>query len=534
MNLIKKKDRLLLCAAVFLGGINAFLSAFISVLLQQIIDAATTKDLQGFKRLFIAALLYLAVLGLIGFVEAYCGKLLIRNICQHLRDDIFHGVMRMSPESYNSNNTAGYLSALINDVKLIEENYLLPLLMSSQMVVLFLTTLGILFYLSPVVTIVLLVFLVLMFLVPALLGRQMQKKQDSYSEKLAEFTAKTKDFLNGYEVIRGYSISACILRKFSIVNQETAEKKFAADRLLAVNECFSDILSALSVLVIVFIAAWLMLKGQITMGTLLALIQLSGTFVTPVVMLMQNIPKITSMKPVIEHLTELSQTLSPQKDLPAPTQTFRQELTCSNVSFAYTEGQDILKNLSFTIKAGQKYALLGESGSGKSTLIKLLTGYTRNFRGEILYDGISVREMSQPEINRLVAVIHQNVFLFDTDIYDNICLGDTFAEDELNQALDNSGVTPFLDSLTNGIHTQVGENGQNLSGGQRQRISVARALIRRTPIIILDEGTSAVDKETACEIERRLLHQKNLTVITITHHMDEKLLPYYNGTLSVS
>lgn len=535
MNLIKKKDRLLLCAAVFLGGINAFLSAFISILLQQIIDAATTKDLQGFKRLFIAALIYLAVLGLIGFVEAYCGKLLIRNISQHLRDDIFHGVMRMSPESYNSINTADYLSALINDVKLIEENYLLPLLMSSQMVVLFLTTLGVLLYLSPVVTVVLLVFLILMFLVPALLGRQMQKKQDAYSEKLAEFTAKAKDFLNGYEIIRGYSISSYILRKFSTVNKDTAAKKFAADRLLAVNECFSDILSALSVLVIVFLAAWLMLKGEITMGTLLALIQLSGTFVTPVVMLMQSIPKIASMKPVIERLTELSNIQLPPCDgQTRQSHTFSRELTCSQLSFGYTEGQDVLKNLTFTIKAGEKYALLGESGSGKSTLIKLLTGYTHNFRGDILYDGMSIREMSQSEINQLVAVIHQNVFLFDTDIYDNICLGDHFSESMLNQALENSGVTQFLDSLTDGIHTQVGENGQNLSGGQRQRIAVARALIRRTPILILDEGTSAVDQETAHEIEGKLLCQKELTVITITHHMDQKLLPFYDGTLSVS
>ncbi len=192
MSLFKKKDRVLLAGAVLIGGINAALAAFISILLQQIIDVATQKDLSGFSNLFIIMLIYLAALGIMGFLEAFLGKLLLRNVSRHLRDDIFRGVITKEPVAYTSRNTADYLSALVNDVKLVEENYLTPLMLCSQMVVLFLTTLGILFYLSPVITGILLVFLVLMFLIPALLGKQMQKRQDAYSEKLAEFTQKPK------------------------------------------------------------------------------------------------------------------------------------------------------------------------------------------------------------------------------------------------------------------------------------------------------------------------------------------------------
>lgn len=533
MKLFKKKDRLLLAGAVVLGGINAALSAFLSILLQKIIDVAVTGDLTGFHRLIPIMLAYLCFLGVLGFLEAYCGKLLLRSVSKHLRSGIFQGVMTLSPSSYFSKNTADYLSALVNDVKLVEENFLTPLLLCSQMAVLFLTTLGILFYFSPLVTLILLFSLILMFLIPALLGKKMQKRQDAYSEQLSVFTTKAKDFLNGYEVIRGYAMLPYIHGKFAQVNEDTARKKFSADSLLAVNESFSDILSSFSVIAIVFVSAYLMLEGQITMGTLLALIQLSSTFITPVVLLMQNIPKVSSMKPVLERLSDLSANSPSSKGggkmLPGgQTPAFCHSLTCHDVCFGYHEDQPVLCGVCLQLNPGGKYALLGPSGSGKSTLIKLLTGYFSEFQGEICFDGISIRDISLSGLNGLVSVIHQNVFLFDSDIRENICLGEKFPEAELAKALESSGVTRFLPSLEKGLDTLVGENGQNLSGGQKQRIAVARALIRHTPILVIDEGTSAVDQQTACEIEEHLLRQENLTVLTITHHMKDSLVPFYD------
>lgn len=535
MKLYKRKDRLLLFGAMILGGLSAALSAFISILLQRIIDAASSKDMNAFLNLIAFTLLYLTVLGIIGYLEAYCTKLIIKNVTKHLRADIFAGVMSQAPSEYTSRNTADYLSALINDVKMVEENHLVPLMLSSQMIIMFLTTLGILFYLSPIVTAILFFFLILMFLVPSLLGRHMQKRQDACSEKLSEFTAKAKDFLNGYEVIRSYSMLPYILRKYAQSNEETADKKFAADKLLAANECISDLLSILSVIAIVFTSSYLMLTGNITIGTLMALIQLSSTFVAPVVMLMQNVPKITGIKPVLERLEGLSSThasspggiIFPCNPLSDPPR-FHRDLICTNLTFGYSSDRPVLKNLQIQIEAHGKYALLGESGCGKSTFIKLLTGYTTAFDGDILYDGISIKNLSQEHLNRLTAVIHQNVFLFDTDIYENICLGETLTRQQLDQAVQESGISQFLTTLDHGLHTQVGENGRNLSGGQRQRIAVARALIRRTPILVIDEGTSAVDLKTAHEIEKNLLSQKSLTILTITHHLDESLIQYYD------
>ena len=441
MKLYKTKDRLLLGGTSLFGGLSSLLVAFASILMQQVIDVAVAGDVKGFYRVLAVMLVYLAALGGISLLEAIMGKILIRNVTRHLRDRIFKGVMKQKPVRFSSRNTADYLSALVNDVKLVEENYLLPLLLCFQMIVLFLATLGILFYLSPLVTVILLGFLVLLFAVPALMGRKLQERQDAYSEQLSVFTAAAKDFLNGYEVIRGYSAFRCIFGRYLKVNKETAEKKFASDRLMAVNESFSDILSSLITIVIVFVAAWQMMRGTVTMGTLLALIQLSGTFVIPVVMILQNFPKIQGIRPVMEHLgewmeyeeEEAGETIDRPENSGIPGQ--KRGICCSDLTFAYTEKQPVLEHENMLFEAGKKYAVTGRNGCGKSTLIKLLTGYSGDFEGQIYIDGISVKEMTQQEINRRIAVIHQNVFLFDTDIKDNICLGEDYTEEEIQAAL---------------------------------------------------------------------------------------------------
>ena len=488
MSIFEGKDKRMLALAMALGVVNSVASAFVAILLQLILAA-------------------------LSFAESLCGKVLLRGVTKNLRARVFRGIMRRRPQAFYEKDSAAYLSAVVNDVKIIEENMLVPLLDASSMVALFLATLGILVYLSPLVTGILLVFLLLLFLLPALLGKALERRQTVYSEKLARFTAVANELFGGYAVIRNFAAGPYAL--------------------VAVNEMTAAMISLASNIVVVMVAAWLVMRGAITVGTLLALIQLSATFSTPVLLILQNLPKIQGARSVLKKLADFAENEEAWEENRACGATFDEKLTVSDLRFCYTPEQKILKGVDLTLCKGGKIALVGTSGSGKSTLIQLLCGYSAEYTGSIAYDGREVRELGRNDFSRLIALMPQNVTLFDVSLRENITLGAQIAEDFLQEILVRSGVEEFLPALEDGLETHVGENGSRLSGGQRQRVALARALVRRAPILILDEGTSAVDQRTALAIERDLLEDPALTLLVITHHLSDELAAHYDAVLEM-
>ena len=207
---------------------------------------------------------------------------------------------------------------------------------------------------------------------------------------------------------------------------------------------------------------------------------------------------------------------------------FKKEIELKDITFAYNEDRNALDGLSVRFEKDKKYAIVGRSGSGKTTLLKLLLGYYDDFYGEISFDGHNYDKLDKNSINNQMSIIHQNVYMFDKTLKENIILGKDFRGKVLEKALEDSGVSEFLTALPKGVDSEMGENGNNLSGGQKQRVAIARSLIQNTPILLLDEGTSALDSKTAFEIEDTLLNIEDLTVITVTHKLIDSILKRYD------
>jgi ABC-type multidrug transport system fused ATPase/permease subunit len=502
-------------------------AVFLAKLLQKVIDVAISGNMSGFQRMLSISFGYIVILGMISYLYSLCSKRLIRNLTKILRKKAFSGILKRNMHDYSSVNTADYISAFTNDVKLIEENYIVPSLMVLQYAVMFLVTLILLFEISPLIAMCLLGCMVVMFVFPGFMGQSLQSRQESLSKQLAVFTSRLKDFFSGFEVIKAFQITNHIKKEFENENNNAVNVKYQTDKLFALNESISEILAYCTQFSGLFIGAYLIIQGKITAGTLVALIQLSATFVSPVMMILQNVPKIKSIVPVIKRLEELAD-YTDTSFVGTQDPTFDEKIETRKLSFSYDGDRQILHDVDLTLEKGKKYAIVGKSGCGKTTLIKLLTGYYSTYTGEISYDGSNLRDMKIEKIQSVASVIHQNIYMFDDSIQQNICLYDTPEEEDMEEVLQTSGISKFLDHMPNGISSMVGENGSCLSGGQRQRIAVARALIRHKPILVLDEGTSAVDMQTAYDIESRLLAIGNLTLLTITHNLSADLLGQYD------
>lgn len=533
------KQKRLLAVTILFGTIFSVGSTFIAFILKDVIDVAISKDRNQFISIVLQATIYVAILGVCYWLYATWSKKFICRVTKMLREDTFGGIFKKNISDFRMVNSADYLSVLTNDVKNVEENYFVPLLLCLQNMIVFITSVAVMLYLSPLVMLCLFTAMLLLLVLPSLFQKTIQNRQNRFSKTQSGFTMAIKDFLSGFEVIRSYRMNDYIVKAFDEKNSTVYTAKYALDKIISAVEALSTILGVIVQCSVLFVSAYLIMTGKITAGVLVGLVQVSGTIVAPIQALSENIPKIQGSKPIIERLNNFvnyhdntfTGTICPS---------FQTDITIKGLQFGYQQEQKIIKDINFSFQKGKKYTIIGKSGCGKTTLINLLSGYYATFGGEILYDGVDIRKLDIEKLNEMSSVIHQNVYMFDESILNNICLYKQITPAALQKALDMSGVTMFLGKEKT-LDTLVGENGTNLSGGQRQRVAVARALVQGKPILILDEGTSAVDMQTAYDIESQLLKISNLTVITITHSLNSELLKYYdqvvfmeNGIISES
>ena len=512
-------------AMLLLGG--ALLA--VAWILQQIIDIASGDSVAPLVRMCWLCLGVLVSVTTIYVVQCYTYPAFLRRAMKQYKEYAFTELTKKSISTFSDENTSRYISALTNDAVCIETNYLAKIFTLLTKSVSFVGGLVMMLLYSPLLT----GFALLLSLVPlavsVLCGNRLARMETEVSRQNESFVAMTKDLLSGFSVVKSFKAEAEVVARFCRRNEELEETKGRRRRMEEVITMLGTGAGIVAQLGVFLFGAYLAVTKQgVTPGVVIVFLPLMSFVVDPI----GSVPPILANRraavALIDKLADaVGKNVRESGEQMDPV--LRDGITIDHLTYGYHESAPVLNDVSVRFEAGKSYAIVGTSGSRKSTLVNLLMGSSNDYQGSIRFDQRELRSIAAESLYGLVSVVQQNVFIFDDTIRNNITMFRHFDEKLVQQATEKAGLTPLL--AERGEDYICGENGSGLSGGERQRISIARCLLRQTPVLLIDEATAALDAATAYSVSAAILAIEGLTRIVVTHRLEEPLLRKYDEIL---
>ena len=523
------KNKMCFIASVIMTIVMSFLNLMISWLIQQIMDSMANQNMQSAVRCaWIAASVVIAYTVANAVYRAVYPRFLQRAMQQY-RDYAFSRLTQKSLRSFSKEGTALYVSALTNDCTSIENNYLAATFTLIELLFCFWGALIMMLYYSPVMLVLAVALSFLPVAVSMKAGNRLTEQEKEISKKNERFVSIVNELLSGFPVIKSFRAEAQASRLFSQRNEQAEEakkNKRRTDQLISLLANDAGIIAQMGI----FLAgAWLAISNKgVTAGVVIVFVQLMNYILNPI----SQVPLLWSnRKAAIALMEKLSDALSEnvREEGREKLNVFSEKIEVKDLTYGYEPESPVLKDLDVQFDAGISYAIVGGSGSGKSTLLNLLMGSSSNYQGEICIDSVSIKNIESESLYQLMTSVQQNVFVFNDTIRNNVTMFHEFSDKEVTLALERSGLSEFIEKR--GEDFVCGENGANLSGGERQRISIARALLRKSPILLVDEATAALDAATARAVSFSILNLVGMTRIVVTHRLEEAILRRYDKIL---
>lgn len=522
--------RFILAMAVTLVQTTA--AMMVSWLIQVIIDLATGADI-GFSFSQVVLLTIASI-----FIEvfacflAYHSKpgFVAKGVGQY-KEYVFARLCQKGIGAFSKENSSLYISALSNDAATVETNYLANVFIIVENSALFIGALALMFYYNPLLAFLSIVLALLPLAVSVCTGNLVAKAEKTVSDRNETYMSTLRDSLVGFSVIKSFRAEAQMCRIFTEAVKNVAEAKTFRNKMRILVSGLSASSGTVLQFGIFLVGAYLALNGYgLSAGSVLVFVQLLNYVISPIGAIPQALAEIKASKALIAKVADALESNVREEGRENKT-TLESGISIRDLSFGYEEEKTILQNVNFTFDTGKSYAIVGASGSGKSTLLNLLMASHDGYTGSICYDEVQLRQINSESLYEMISVVQQNVFIFNASIRDNITMFSDFPGEEVDRAIELSGLSVLV--AERGEDYLCGENGSGLSGGEKQRISIARSLLKKSQVLLVDEATAALDIQTAYQVSNAILNLRGLTRIVVTHALDENLLKQYDEIVTL-
>ena len=494
-----------------------------------IIDSGMSKNKEDLTQAILVGAGVIFIYAGLNFISFQLRNKLVRKIMSRYKNKVFQSILDRDYREFSKETSGKFISILTENMKKVEQDFLYQFFHISKNLSLMIFSLIAMFIGNWFLTLLVIIVSSIAMLISGFIGKKSAFMQNRAMIVEQTYLAKIKDIIAGFLVIKSFNVKEAIYQDYSYVSENLEEIYFIKGKF----DVLSNIISQLSGMIVFLVAfgggMYLVFNGYTSIGSVTAIVQLVNFVVMPVNEVGMGITKFREGQVTLEAF-EVQDV--PEFQTGKTKEYFNEVITFSNVDFSYpnTEGR-IFNHLSLKIQKGEKIAIVGRSGSGKSTLLNLLLRFYEVTSGHILIDNQDLQDISIESLYNLMTVVQQDVYIFDDTLKANITLNQSFTEYDIKQAVQQSGLESYVLENELGLQVLCGENGSNLSGGQKQRLSIARALIRKTPILLLDEATSSLDNQVTTEIENSILKIQDLTALVVTHKLNEPILKKYDRIL---
>jgi len=517
-------------------------------LMQILIDFLSGNRRYSMHQIILMAIAVLLMVSFSGLCTYYFRTKFSTKAVFQYRKMAYHYLSKKKVTEFYGQNTAVYLSALNTDLQKIKEDFLDQIPILSQIVICGIGAVLVMIRYNFFLAMMACLISLIPFFAALFSGRNMEKIEENLSKENAEYLAFLKDFAVGFTIIKSYKVEGIFSALHDKICQKVEARMEEREKSVEKINYFAAISGYITQFAILLLCAVVAYRSKsISVGTVLAFSRLINYIIDPVTELPGMLSKARTAYALSEQFWEKigkgeqeeqqeqqqksgeivkddyhqhTDTDSHEKALPIPA--LQGDICFSHLSFSYIPEKQVLKDFTLRVKEGEKLILLGASGSGKSSILKLLMGIERSQGGEISIGNSQLSTLPEESLFRSISYIQQEVFIFDGSIYENITLFQKYSEEELKQVIEKSGLKNLI--LEKGLDYPCGENGAALSGGERQRINIARSLLRKTPILLADEITAALDKENSYLVLDSLLSLENITEILVLHDLDSRIL----------